>query len=371
MSTSYLRLNKTAGDPAADPRAWLAFALEAAGATRWEIAMPAGSFSLTELWQRLTGDDAAMAIPRADLQRLRAPLAALLGGERAEIAFEFTHADQEGRPVRRRSVIRLVGPDPANGRPRRLRGLNFRLPPPGDAGEAPIAHEDPPPRVLRGPGDPGPAIAHELREPAQAVSRLADLLLARHGEALADDARFLAARLAVAARDLEATLEALAGLARLAKQELLPVRADLAALAREAWSELAPGDAAHASRLVLACAGASPVRADLALLRALLRNLLGNAFKFTHANPDSPVTLAWVEGPPPHFVVRDRGAGFDGAAARDLFEPFGRQHRGAHGEGLGIGLAIARCVVERHGGRIWAESRPGEGAAFHFTLPAA
>ena len=370
MSTSYLRLNKTVGDNASDPRAWLAFALEASGASRWEIAMPGDTYSLTELWQRLTGDDAAMAIPRADLLRLRQPLAELLRGDRAEFAFEFTHAGHDKDPVRRRSVIRLVGPDLATGRPRRLRGLNFRIAPSGSDGEASI-HHDPPPEAVPGIETHCPSIAHELRKPARAVTALADLLVARHGETLTGDARLLAARIAVAGRDLEATLEALAGLARLARQELVLARTDLAVLAREAWDELAPGDAPHASRLVVACDGATPVRADRALARALLRNLLGNAFKFTRAKPHSPVIFAWIEGPAPHFVVSDHGAGFDPAAAKNLFEPFGRQHPATQFEGIGIGLAIVRCVVERHGGRAWADSWPGEGATFHFTLPAA
>ena len=369
MNTSYLRLNKTVGENASDPRAWLAFALEASGASRWEIAMPGDSFSLTELWQRMTGDDAATAIPRADLVRLREPLAALLKADQAEFAFEFNHVGRDGAPARRRTVIRLLGADPATGRPRRLRGLNFRLPPPAeDMRPAPGPHEW---QAMREFETYCLGIASEMRAPARAVTRLADTLFDRHGPALGDDARNLAARIAVAGRDLESMLEGLTGLTRLAGQELVLSRVNLAELAREAWNHLAPGDPAHASRLVIACEGAPAVRVDRTLARILVRHLLANALKFTRGAPDSPVDFAWLEGPPPHFVVRDRGVGFDFAAARNLFEPFGRQHAPAQFEGAGIGLAIVRRVAERHGGRAWAESRPGEGAAFHFTLPAA
>lgn len=128
MSTRYLRLDKTVGERAADPRAWLAFALAASGATRWEIAMPDGRFCSMELWQRMTGDESATAIPRADLRRLREALSPLLAGERTEVAFDFLHAGRHGRPERRRSVIRLVPPDPATARPPRLWGLNFLEP---------------------------------------------------------------------------------------------------------------------------------------------------------------------------------------------------------------------------------------------------
>jgi len=369
MNTSYLRLNKTVGENASDPRAWLAFALEASGASRWEIPLPGDSFSLTELWQRMTGDDAATAIPRADLLRLREPLAALLKADRAEFAFEFNHRGRDGSLARRRTVIRLVGPDPATGRPRRLRGLNFRLALPAEEPPLPAGpHEA---QAMREFETYCLGIAQEMRAPAQAVTRLADTLFDRHGPAIGEDARALAARIAVASRDLEAMLEGLMGLARLAGQELVLSRVDLAETAREAWNHLVPGDPAHAARLDVACQGAPSVRADRSLARILLHHLFANALKFSRGTPRSPVSFAWVEGPPPHFVVRDHGVGFDIAAARNLFEPFGRQHSAAQFEGAGVGLAIVRRVAERHGGRTWADSRPGEGAAFHFTLPPA
>ncbi|MBK8325368.1 MAG: hypothetical protein IPL06_22560 [Betaproteobacteria bacterium] len=369
MNTSYLRLNKTVGENASDPRAWLAFALEASGASRWEIALPGDSFSLTELWQRMTGDDAATAIPRADLLRLREPLSALLEAGQAEFSFEFNHVGRDGLPARRRTVIRLVGADPSTGRPRRLRGLNFRMAPAAEAPRQPPG--EPEAQAMRDFETYCLGIAQEMRAPAQAVTRLADTLFDRHGSAIGEDARILAARIAVAGRDLEAMLEGLTALTRLAGQELVLARVNLAEVAREAWNHLAPGDPAHAGRLEIACEGAPIVRADRALAWILLRHLLANALKFSRGAPRSPVTFAWVEGPPPHFVVRDRGVGFDFAAARNLFEPFGRQHPAAQFEGAGIGLAIVRRAAERHGGRTWAESRPGEGAAFHFTLPAA
>ncbi len=370
MNTSYLRLNKTVGDSASDPRAWLAFALEAAGASRWEIPISGDSFSLTELWQRLTGDESAVAIPRADLLRLREPLAELLRGDRAEFAFEFTHAGRDGPPARRRCVIRLVAADPASGRPRRLRGINFRLPDPEEDAESLRSRTEREAEAMREFETYCHAIAHEMHRPVRIITGFADMLLQRHGLALADDARLLASRIAVAGRDLEGTLEGLSGLTRLAGQELLISRVNLAELARAAWNDLAPGDAAHATRLVIDCAAAPAVRADRALARSLLANLLANACKFSRGKQDTPVTFGWSAGPPSHFYVRDAGVGFDLAAARNLFEPFGRQHPASQFEGAGIGLAIVRRVAERHGGRAWAESRPGEGATFRFTLPA-
>lgn len=371
MNTSYLRLNKTVGENASDPRAWLAFALEASGASRWEIALPTDSFSLTELWQRLTGDDSVTAIPRADLVRLRAPLAALLAGERAEIVFEFVHPGRDGSPTHKRCVIRLAAADPATGRPRRLRGLNFRLPSLAADGHGEGRDTGRESALRREIDAYCHAVGHEMRAPARAIADLADRLLDRHGPALPEDARLVASRIALASRDLQATLEGIEGLARLAHQELVLGRLDLADLAREAWISLRPGDAPHAARLRIAAAGAPPVQVDRALAFTLVRHLLANAHKFTRGKPDSPVTFAWTPGPPPHFTVRDHGVGFDLGAARRLFEPFGRQHPAAQFDGPGIGLAIVRRIAERHGGRVWVETAPERGAAFHFTLPAA
>jgi signal transduction histidine kinase len=109
--------------------------------------------------------------------------------------------------------------------------------------------------------------------------------------------------------------------------------------------------------------------ADLQLLRVVLENLLGNAWKFTGKRQGASITVG-REGPA--LFVRDDGAGFDPTFAARLFQPFQRLHKAEEFEGTGIGLATVARVVVRHGGRIWAESRPGAGATFFFTLsPAA
>jgi chemotaxis family two-component system sensor kinase Cph1 len=100
-------------------------------------------------------------------------------------------------------------------------------------------------------------------------------------------------------------------------------------------------------------------------------HLVGNAWKFTREVPAAVITLERVEGEPvPTFRIRDNGVGFDMAYADKLFQPFQRLHRADEFPGVGIGLAIARRVVERHGGTIRAEGVLGQGAVVTFTLPA-
>jgi signal transduction histidine kinase len=371
MSTGPVRLDTRAGDEAPDTRAWLAFALHASGASRWEIPIPEDTLPLTELWQRLTGDERATAIPRADLARLREPLADLLEGRLAEVSFEFRYTGLDGQPCPRRSVMRLVPSRPPNGRPALLRGLNFARIPPSAAEAMP----DVAPEIAREADRRfetfSRAVADELRAPTRAISGFAHRLDKLHGEALPGLARELLTRLGGAARAMDDAVEALADFARLAGAPLEPKRVDLADLARRVWQEHDSRDEAHAARLEIDCRAAPLVRADPALVRIVLRNLLDNARKFSRNYPRSVVSFAWSPGTPSHFFVRDRGAGFDLANATALFEPFGRQHSPSEFEGIGIGLATVRLLIERHGGRVWAESRPGEGATFRFTLPSA
>jgi light-regulated signal transduction histidine kinase (bacteriophytochrome) len=109
--------------------------------------------------------------------------------------------------------------------------------------------------------------------------------------------------------------------------------------------------------------------ADETLLRQALVNLLDNAFKYSAKAPSPRVEVGWAADERAYYV-RDNGVGFDMAYAPKLFRAFERLHSDAEFEGTGIGLAIVKRVIDRHGGRIWAESAPGAGTTMRFTLPA-
>ena len=113
-------------------------------------------------------------------------------------------------------------------------------------------------------------------------------------------------------------------------------------------------------------------RADHALIRTVLQNLLENAWKFTARRDDATIEFGTTpaEDATVSCYVRDNGAGFDPAYADQLFQPFKRLHSAGDFPGTGVGLASVRQIVERHGGRVWAEGAVGEGATFHFTLEA-
>jgi signal transduction histidine kinase len=108
---------------------------------------------------------------------------------------------------------------------------------------------------------------------------------------------------------------------------------------------------------------------DAALLQVSLENLLGNAWKYSGKVAEAVIEFGTVEVAGGRaFFVRDNGTGFDMAHAADLFTPFKRLHGGGEYEGHGIGLATVQRIVARHGGRVWAESVPGQGATFYFTI---
>jgi light-regulated signal transduction histidine kinase (bacteriophytochrome) len=110
--------------------------------------------------------------------------------------------------------------------------------------------------------------------------------------------------------------------------------------------------------------------ADRRLVRVVLENLLGNAWKFTSKTPQPRIIFGTeIQQGEPVFFIRDNGAGFDMYYAAKLFQAFQRLHSEAEFPGTGIGLATVYRVIDRHGGRIWAEGEAGIGATFFFTLP--
>ena len=111
--------------------------------------------------------------------------------------------------------------------------------------------------------------------------------------------------------------------------------------------------------------------ADPILWRQAMLNLIGNALKFTSRRTDARIEIGATQeqGGPPVYFIMDNGAGFDPAHAAKLFGVFQRLHQESEFPGAGVGLAIVKRIIERHGGSVWAEAAPGKGATFCFTLP--
>jgi len=212
------------------------------------------------------------------------------------------------------------------------------------------------------------SVSHDLRAPLRALHGFSHLLAEEYAHRLDENALGYLRRIQAASERMGNLIDDMLELARVSRRELKRVDVDLAALAREiaaALQEAAPGRGADWH-----IAPGMSAKADPVLLRALLDNLLGNAWKFT-AECGTAVIEVGIErrNGEEVFFVRDNGAGFEMAYADKLFQPFQRLHDAKRFEGSGIGLAIVHRIVRRHGGRVWAESTPGQGATFFFTLP--
>jgi light-regulated signal transduction histidine kinase (bacteriophytochrome) len=172
-----------------------------------------------------------------------------------------------------------------------------------------------------------------------------------------------------ATRRMDDLIEGLLTLARVAKADLQAARVDVSVQAAEVVEELRDADPERSVDVVIQpnmhAAG------DRVLVRAALLNLIGNAWKFTARCPAPRISIGTEtrENGERVFFVKDNGAGFDMAYAPRLFSVFERLHSQEDFPGTGVGLATVQRIVARHGGRIWAEGRPGDGATFFFTLP--
>lgn len=214
------------------------------------------------------------------------------------------------------------------------------------------------------------SVSHDLRAPLAVIGGYADLLKLTSASALDAKARGFLEQIPMQVARMSALIDDLLRLARIREAELNITSVDLTALARDIARELAEREP---GRVVEFDAQPTlPVAGDAPLLRIALENLLSNAWKYTRRCAAPRVEFGELASPDGErgFFVRDNGAGFDSADAARLFTPFCRLHSSSEYAGTGVGLTIVARILDKHGGRVWAAARPGEGATFSFTLRA-
>jgi PAS domain S-box-containing protein len=218
------------------------------------------------------------------------------------------------------------------------------------------------------------SVSHELRTPLSAILGFSDLLAQGAAGPLSRDQRDFARHIHASGEHLLALINDILDLSRIeaGQLRLRPERVELARAAEEAVEIVAAQAQDKGVALRSECADGIAVRADPLRLRQIFCNLLGNAVKFTPAGGGIAV-LAAAEGDWARVTVLDNGIGIPPEHLDTIVDRFRQVESTARqaGEGTGLGLAITRHLVTSHGGRIWAESRPGAGSAFHFTLPTA
>jgi PAS domain S-box-containing protein len=211
------------------------------------------------------------------------------------------------------------------------------------------------------------SVSHDLRAPLRALNGFSQILAERYADRLDETGVQYLNRIRAASDRMAKLIDDLIDLALINRQELKRVQVDVSAMAEEILHELA--DENTARKVDWQVTPELRVQGDKVLVKALLRNLLRNAWKFTSEQAHAHIELGHADLPEGEaFFVRDNGVGFDMAYANSLFKPFQRLHGAERFEGTGIGLAFVHRIAIRHGGRVWAEGNPGEGATFWFML---
>ncbi len=211
------------------------------------------------------------------------------------------------------------------------------------------------------------SVSHDLRNPISHIVS-ACFLIEDQADRLDQEGREMLAAINRTCREMGETITALLDLARASWGTFRCVTTDLSRLANETADELRHR---HPERdVIFAISSGLVADCDPVLLKIVLENLMGNAWKFTAPRPGARIEFGAEDSRGERaFFVRDNGIGFDMTRADKIFTPFERLDSQVKVEGHGVGLESSRRIIERHGGRIWAESEPDQGATFYFTLP--
>ncbi len=213
------------------------------------------------------------------------------------------------------------------------------------------------------------AVSHDLRAPLRSVDGFSQALLEDHKEHLDDTALNYLQRIRRAATRMGHLIDDILNLSKVARSELDRAEISLTAMAKDVVDELRTAEPDRVIEIDIA--DNLRARCDRRLIHIALQNLIGNSWKFTSHREESKIEFGSTEiDGETVFYIRDNGIGFDQAYAERLFKPFQRLHRADEFEGTGVGLATVHRIIDRHGGRIWAEGEESKGSTFYFTLQA-
>ena len=213
------------------------------------------------------------------------------------------------------------------------------------------------------------SVSHDLRGPLQSIAGFSEILAKECAEALGEKGREHLHHVRTSAQRMAELIDGLLTLSGVVGANLKRMPVDLSSLAEEVVREIRDTEAERSAEFVIY--PGMHVVGDRVLIRSVLANLVGNAWKFTSKISNTRIEIGQMrdESGKAVFFVKDNGAGFEMERATKLFNAFQRLHKQSEFPGNGIGLATVQRIISKHGGRIWAESRPHKGATFFFTIP--
>jgi PAS domain S-box-containing protein len=211
------------------------------------------------------------------------------------------------------------------------------------------------------------SVSHDLRAPLRSLDGFSQALLEDYADKLDAQGQNYLGRIRAGSQRMGHLIDDLLNLSRVSRGEMSREVADISKMAREVVEELQASAPERETEFLIA--GGLIAETDPRLLRIVLTNLLGNAWKFTAKQPHARIEFGCSgENGGKEYFTRDNGAGFDETYSDKLFGVFQRLHSASDFPGTGIGLATVQRIIQRQGGRVWAEGKVGQGATFHFTL---
>jgi light-regulated signal transduction histidine kinase (bacteriophytochrome) len=211
------------------------------------------------------------------------------------------------------------------------------------------------------------SVSHDVRSPLRSMLAYSEILLNEYADRLDEEGLLYQQRIRANAERLDGYISGILAYSSLSRQELIREEIDLTNLVRQVIRELSTQIGER--KIDISVAKMPGVSADRGLLRVALTNLISNAIKFTDTQPEPTISIGSIEknGRVIYFV-RDNGIGLDMKFAEIIFETFQRLHGVDQYQGRGIGLALVRRIILRHGGNVWVQSEEGQGATFYFTI---
>lgn len=212
------------------------------------------------------------------------------------------------------------------------------------------------------------SVSHDLQSPLRSIDGFSYIVLNEYGDKLDSRVKEYLQQVRSSAKNMSQLIEALLGLSRVRRREIHPGAVDLSKIVGDAAARFQAQEPGR--RVEWQIADGLNARGDPGLLSAALENLVGNAWKYTGKREHARIEFGVMEKEEqPAYFVRDNGVGFNQVDAVKLFTPFARLHSASDFPGTGIGLATVQRIIQRHGGKVWAEGEPDKGATFYFTLP--
>lgn len=211
------------------------------------------------------------------------------------------------------------------------------------------------------------SVSHDLKAPLRKIEQFSDMILVNQPEAVPSELKLYLERIAANATQMRELIEDMLRFSKVANAELRKEPINLSEMSQQILCDLQTQEPDRQAEWIIA--NNVQTEADPLLLKSVLENLLGNAWKYTSKENLARIEFGLQNGNGNMtYYVKDNGVGFDMKNKERLFKPFQRLHLKADFPGTGIGLASVQRIINRHGGKIWAEASPGSGATFYFTL---